>query len=74
MRSKIIVVGLTGPNASGKGEVSRYLKKKGFAYHSLSDIIRDETKSSSREESPEPCTSVEALQAGRPFYILPYNR
>jgi dephospho-CoA kinase len=37
-----ICVGLTGPNASGKGEVSSYLEGLGFAAHSLSDVVREE--------------------------------
>lgn len=37
-----LVVGLTGPNAAGKGEVARYLVSCGLIYHSLSDIIREE--------------------------------
>jgi dephospho-CoA kinase len=37
-----IVLGVTGPNAAGKGEVSAYLKTLGFAVHSLSDIVREE--------------------------------
>ena len=37
-----IVLGVTGPNASGKGEVCRFLSAHGFAVHSLSDVIRDE--------------------------------
>jgi dephospho-CoA kinase len=37
-----MVIGLTGPNASGKGEVALYLKSKGFSYYSLSDILREE--------------------------------
>ena len=36
------VVGLTGPNAAGKGEVARFFQARGFAYHSLSDVVRDE--------------------------------
>lgn len=36
------VIGLTGPNASGKGEVAAYLAEKGFRAYSLSDIIREE--------------------------------
>lgn len=39
-----MVIGLTGPNASGKGEVANYIKSKGFIYHSLSDILREEAK------------------------------
>ena len=37
-----IVIGLTGPNAAGKGEVAQALKKLGFSYHSLSDAVREE--------------------------------
>ncbi|MFN3550584.1 MAG: AAA family ATPase [Endomicrobiia bacterium] len=35
-----IILGLTGPNAAGKGEVCKYLGKKGFYVTSLSDILR----------------------------------
>jgi dephospho-CoA kinase len=38
------LVGLTGTNAAGKGEVAAYLMKKGYAYLSLSDEIRDELR------------------------------
>jgi dephospho-CoA kinase len=37
-----LVLGVTGPNAAGKGEVSDYLRSRGFAVHSLSDIVREE--------------------------------
>lgn len=37
-----MVIGLTGPNASGKGETAQYLLSKGFIYYSLSDILREE--------------------------------
>lgn len=37
-----IVLGVTGPNAAGKGEVSAILSAMGFAIHSLSDIVREE--------------------------------
>lgn len=37
-----LVIGLTGPNAAGKGEVASYLEGKGFRAHSLSDIVREE--------------------------------
>ena len=37
-----MIIGLTGPNASGKSEAALYIKSKGFAYHSLSDILREE--------------------------------
>ena len=37
-----MIIGLTGKNAAGKGEVANYLKTKGFIYYSLSDVIREE--------------------------------
>lgn len=37
-----IILGLTGENCSGKTTVAEYLKKKGFYYLSLSDVIREE--------------------------------
>jgi dCMP deaminase len=40
-----MLIGLTGRNASGKGEVARYLQNKSFYYFSLSDAIRDEIRS-----------------------------
>ena len=36
------LIGLTGTNGAGKGEVAAYFVRKGFAYHSLSDVIRRE--------------------------------
>tara|TARA_B100000029_G_scaffold178848_1_gene176204 strand:+ start:842 stop:1399 length:558 start_codon:yes stop_codon:yes gene_type:complete len=45
------IVGLTGRNASGKGTVASFLKKSSFAYHSLSDTLRDELKKKGLEES-----------------------
>ena len=37
-----MIIGLTGKNAAGKGELAEYLKSKGFAYLSLSDALREE--------------------------------
>jgi len=45
-----MLIGLTGRNAAGKGEVARYLQRKSFYYYSLSDAIRDEIRS--RGEDP----------------------
>jgi len=39
-----MIIGLTGKNGSGKGEVAAFLKARGFSYHSLSDVVREETK------------------------------
>jgi len=40
-----MLIGLTGRNAAGKGEVAAYLQTKSFYFHSLSDAIRDEVRS-----------------------------
>ena len=48
-----MIIGLTGANASGKGEAAGYLKSKGFAYYSLSDILREEAKLRGIEPSRE---------------------
>ena len=37
-----MLIGLTGRIASGKGEVVEFLKKKGFEYYTISQIVRDE--------------------------------
>ena len=37
-----MIIGLTGKNAAGKGEIANHLKSKGFVYFSLSDALRDE--------------------------------
>lgn len=36
-----MIIGLTGENCSGKDTLAEYLRKKGFIYLSLSDVIRD---------------------------------
>lgn len=48
-----MIVGLTGPNAAGKGEVAARLHGRGFAVHSLSDIVRDEAASRGLDPSRE---------------------
>jgi len=48
-----MIIGLTGENCAGKGTVADYLKKKGFYYLSLSDVIREELKSEGREITRE---------------------
>src|SRR5215472_3909944 len=48
-----MLIGLTGRNASGKGEVARYLQRKSFYYYSLSDAIRDEIRSRGEEPTRE---------------------
>lgn len=39
-----MIIGLTGKNASGKGEVARFLQERGFSFASLSDILRQELR------------------------------
>jgi|TARA_Y100000310_G_C20639032_1_gene792839 dephospho-CoA kinase len=46
-----MIIGLTGKNASGKGEVAEYLKTKGFIYYSLSDALREEATKLGLEHS-----------------------
>ena len=46
-----MIIGLTGKNASGKGEAANYLKSKGFIYYSLSDVIREEATKRELEHS-----------------------
>lgn len=42
MSRKPLILGLTGPNAAGKGEVAALLREQGFSCHSLSDVVREE--------------------------------
>ena len=42
MKKEARLIGLTGTNGAGKGEVAAYFGKKGYAYFSLSDLIREE--------------------------------
>jgi dephospho-CoA kinase len=44
VKKDIRLIGLTGTNGAGKGEVALYFQKKGFEYFSLSDLIREELK------------------------------
>ena len=39
-----MIIGLTGKNGSGKGEVSKFLGERGFQYYSLSDALREEAQ------------------------------
>ena len=44
------VIGLTGPNSSGKGETAQILAELfGYSLHSLSDVLRDEAKHRGQE-------------------------
>jgi len=49
MNKRTRLIGLTGTNGSGKGEAASFFVKKGYAYFSLSDIIRDELRNKGQE-------------------------
>lgn len=55
-----MIIGLTGRNASGKGEVVEFLEKRSFTAYSLSDILREELK-----KQKKPITRENLLQIGR---------
>jgi len=52
------LIGLTGTNAAGKGEVAAFYRKKGYGYISLSDLIREELKNRSLPASRENLIAV----------------
>src|SRR5688500_14847044 len=54
----IMIIGLTGRNAAGKGEIAQYLKARGFEYFSLSDEIREEIRRRGEEISRESLINV----------------
>jgi dephospho-CoA kinase len=53
------LIGLTGTNGAGKGEAAAYFMAKGYAYCSLSDVIRDELR-----ERGEPASRDNLIRAG----------
>lgn len=53
-----LIIGLTGKFAAGKGTVADLLVARGFAYHSLSDVIREELKRRGVPESRENLTEA----------------
>jgi dephospho-CoA kinase len=44
MKKKIRLIGLTGTNGAGKGEAASFFVENGYAYYSLSDVIREELR------------------------------
>lgn len=44
-----MIIGLTGKNGAGKGEVANFLKERGFQYYSLSDALREEARKQGKE-------------------------
>jgi dephospho-CoA kinase len=59
MKLKAHLIGLTGTNGAGKGEIAEFFKKKGYAYFSLSDVIRGELK-----KSGQPVTRNNLIRMG----------
>ena len=51
MKQEARLIGLTGTNGSGKGEAATYFKKRGYAYFSLSDVIRDALRNDGKEDT-----------------------
>lgn len=41
MKEKERLIGLTGTNGAGKGEAAAFFQRNGYAYFSLSDLIRE---------------------------------
>ena len=48
-----MIIGLTGKNAAGKGEIAKHLQGKRFVYFSLSDALRDEATRQGKNHSRE---------------------
>src|SRR5262245_20843207 len=48
-----MIIGLTGRNGAGKGEVVAFLQSRSFYAHSLSDVIREELRRRGLEETRE---------------------
>ncbi|MGH7338408.1 MAG: hypothetical protein ACREI7_12570, partial [Myxococcota bacterium] len=48
-----MIIGLSGRNGAGKGEVLAFLESRSFYAHSLSDVIRDELRRQGQSETRE---------------------
>src|SRR5262245_52162171 len=55
-----MILGLTGKNAAGKGEVVRFLATRSFRPHSLSDEVRQDL-----ERTGTPSTRENLIERGR---------
>ena len=53
-----MLIGLTGKNGSGKGEVAKFLKESGYDFYSLSDILRDELLTRDKDVTRENLISI----------------
>jgi dCMP deaminase len=59
-----MIIGLTGRNGAGKGAMSDYLARKSFEALSLSDVIREELRTTG-----EPITRERLIEAGRELRV-----
>lgn len=53
-----MIIGLTGKNGSGKGEIVNILRSLNFHFHSLSDVLREELKAQGKEVTREALISL----------------
>ena len=51
MKTPPRLIGLTGTNGAGKGEAAAFFVARGYAYFSLSDVIRDELRERGEPEN-----------------------
>lgn len=56
--NKRFVVGLTGTNAAGKGEIANFLQERGYRVRSLSDVLREEASNRGLSPSREVLISL----------------
>lgn len=63
---------MTGPNASGKGEIASFLVARGYHYHSLSDAVREAVRDRGLETTRENLVQVgnELRAAGGPGALV----
>ena len=62
------LIGLTGTNGAGKGEAAAFLLRRGYEYHSLSDVIRETLAAEGLEPSRDNliCKGNELRRKGGP--------
>lgn len=61
-----IAIGLTGPNAAGKGEVAQLLEAAGYRVYSLSDVVREAARAAGLDVSREALIATgQSLRAER---------
>ncbi|MGD1008757.1 MAG: AAA family ATPase [Candidatus Aminicenantales bacterium] len=58
MKTRPKLIGLTGTNGAGKGEAAAFFMAKGYAYASLSDILREELRDRGLEVTRDSLISI----------------